>query len=403
MLIPYTRDYEKQMRGFYRTLSEKDRRRYAALEARKLPYGGISYLAELFGCDRKTIGRGLAELEELEQATPGDRIRKVGGGRKAALETIEGIDEVFLMVLEDYTAGDPMQEQIRWTNLTYQEIIDHMRVEGIRVSKPVVKQLLKKHGYVKRKAQRRLSTGEHKDRDQQFTHITSLKEQYEQAGNPIISVDTKKKELIGNLYRDGKLYTQEELAVLDHDYTYLAEGIAIPHAIYDVQKNCAYVNIGTSKDTSEFACDSIRRWWYNRGKYDYPDANSILMLVDSGGSNSYRHYIFKEDLQKLVDTLGIEIHVTHYPPYASKWNPVEHRLFPHITRSLKGVILRSHEMVKELIEKTKTKTGLRVKANIIDKVYETGRKYSEDFKETMSIVFDEVLPDWNYRAIPSNV
>jgi len=305
------------------------------------------------------------------------------------------------MVLNDYTAGDPMQEQVRWTNLTYQEIIDHMSAEGIRISKRVVKQLLKKHGYVKRKAQRRLSTGEHKDRDAQFARIASLKEEYEQAGNPIISVDTKKKESIGNLYRDGQLYTQEELEVWDHDFSYLAEEVAIPHAIYDVQQNRAYVNIGTSKDTSEFACDSIRRWWYNRGKYDYPKAKSILLLVDSGGSNSYRHYIFKEDLQKLVDTLGIEIRVAHYPPYASKWNPVEHRLFPHITRSLKGVILKSHEMVKELIEKTKTKTGLKVKANIIDKVYETGRSYSEDFKETMSIVFDEVLPSWNYTAVPS--
>lgn len=188
----------------------------------------------------------------------------------------------------------------------------------------------------------------------------------------------------------------------DHDFSDLAVGVAIPHAIYDVQNNRAYVNIGTSNDTSEFACDSIRRWWYNRGKYDYPAATSILLLVDSGGSNSYRHYVFKEDLQKLTDTLGIEIRVAHYPPYASKWNPVEHRLFPHITRSLKGVILKSHEMVKELIEKTKTKTGLRVKANIIDKIYETGRRYSENFKETMSIVFDELLPDWNYRAVPSN-
>ncbi len=163
------------------------------------------------------------------------------------------------------------------------------------------------------------------------------------------------------------------------------------------------MNIGTSKETSEFACDSIRRWWYNRGKYDYPGATSIFLLVDSGGSNSYRHYIFKEDLQKLADKIGIEIRVAHYPPYASKWNPVEHRLFPHITRSLKGVILKSHELVKELIGKTKTKTSLRVKANIIDKVYETGRTYSEGFKETMRIVFDDVLPQWNYTAVPSSI
>ncbi len=191
--------------------------------------------------------------------------------------------------------------------------------------------------------------------------------------------------------------------MFDHDFSQLAEGIAIPHAIYDVQNNTAYVNIGTSKETSEFACDSIRRWWYNRGRYDYPGATSILLLVDSGGSNSCRHYIFKEDLQRLSDKIGIEIRVAHYPPYASKWNPVEHRLFPHITRSLKGVILKSHEIVKELIGKTKTNKGLRVKANIINKVYETGRKYSEGFKETMRIVFDDILPRWNYKAVPANI
>ena len=196
--------------------------------------------------------------------------------------------------------------------------------------------------------------------------------------------------------------TREEIAVFDHDFSHLAEGVAIPHAIYDLQNNSAYVNIGTSKETSEFACDSIRRWWYNRGRYDYPSATSMLVLVDSGGSNSYRHYIFKEELQKLSDKIGLEIRVAHYPPYASKWNPVEHRLFPHVTRSLKGVILKSHQLVKELIEKTTTKTGLRVKANIIDKVYETGKKCSENFKETMRIIFDDFLPSWNYRAVPLN-
>ena len=192
-LKPYNDEHEQQMRAFYSSLSEKDKRRYGGLEARKLPYGGISYLCRVLGCDHKTIGRGLAELDGLEGAIEGDRIRKAGGGRKRALETIEGIDEIFLMVLENYTAGDPMQDQVRWTNLTYQEIIDHMSAEGIMISKPVVKQLLKKHGYVKRKAQKRLSTGEHGDRNAQFEHIAGLKADYEGSGNPIISVDTKKK------------------------------------------------------------------------------------------------------------------------------------------------------------------------------------------------------------------
>jgi hypothetical protein len=174
----------------------------------------------------------------------------------------------------------------------------------------------------------------------------------------------------------------------------------IPHGLYDLKSNNAYVNIGVSKDTSEFACDSIKAWWKNYGKLQYPNCTSILILADGGGSNSARHYIFKEDLQNLVDEIGVEIRMAHFPPYTSKWNPIEHRLFPHITRSLKGVILKSHDYVKELIENTKTRTGLEVKAHIIKKIYQTGRKYADNFKETMRIIFDDYLGKWNYRAIP---
>ena len=210
----------------------------------------------------------------------------------------------------------------------------------------------------------------------------------------------QKKELLGNLYRDGHIYSTGRIEVCDHDFPYLADGIIIPHTIYDLKCNKAYVNIGVSRDTSEFACDSIKLWRVTYGQFEYPNCNSILMLADGGGSNSSRHYIFKEDLQNLSDEIGVEIRVAHYPPYTSKWNPVEHRVFPHITRSLKGVILKSREYVKELIENTKTLTGLEVKAHIIKKVYETGRKYSDNFKETMRIIFDDYLGKWNYRTIP---
>ena len=162
------------------------------------------------------------------------------------------------------------------------------------------------------------------------------------------------------------------------------------------------MNIGTSKDTSEFVCDSIRDWWKEYGRIQYANSTSILLLADGGGSNSSRHYIFKEDLQKLVNEIGIEIRMAHYPPYTSKWNPVEHRVFPHITRSLSGVILRSYEFVKELIENTSTTTGLKVTANISKKIYETGRKYADNFKATMSIIFDTFLGQWNYKAVPEN-
>jgi len=189
--------------------------------------------------------------------------------------------------------------------------------------------------------------------------------------------------------------------VYDHDFESLAEGVVRLYGIYDQQKNTGFINIGTSNDTSAFVCDSIRLWWKNYGQEEYPNASSILALADGGGSNSSRYYIFKEDLQKLVDDLQIEIRIAHYPPYTSKWNPIEHRLFPHVTNAMKGVILKSYEMVEQLIQKTKTKTGLSVRTYLTTKEYHTGRKVQEGFKENMKIVFDEYLPKWNYTAIPS--
>jgi Rhodopirellula transposase DDE domain len=175
---------------------------------------------------------------------------------------------------------------------------------------------------------------------------------------------------------------------------------SLPHGIYDLKKNSAYINIGTNYETAEFACDSIKTWWNKQWKNDYKKANSILMLVDSGGSNSYRHYIFKEELQKLVNEIGIEIRVAHYPPYCSKWNPIEHRLFPHVTRAMQGVPLKSHNIAKQLIEKTTTTTGLQVAVNVIRKVYEKGKKVADDFKQTMKIKFDKNLGQWNYKVLP---
>ena len=175
----------------------------------------------------------------------------------------------------------------------------------------------------------------------------------------------------------------------------------IPHGLYDVKHNDGHVNLGTSHDTGEFACDSIERWWEDQGRAIYPRASSILLLCDGGGSNSASQYLFKEDLQRLVDRLGIEIRVAHYAPYCSKYYPIEHRLFPHVTRACQGVIFESVELVKELMEKARTSTGLQVTVEILDKVYQTGRKYAEGFKEDMKIMFDDILPKWNYKAVPS--
>ena len=239
-------------------------------------------------------------------------------------------------------------------------------------------------------------------RNEQFEQITEHKASYAAVGNPIVSMDTKKKEYIGNFYRDGSLYTTGELHTFDHDFTSFAEGVIIPHAIYDLQRNRGFINIGTSRDTSEFACDSLRNWWQQEGKTDYPNATSILVLCDGGGSNNSRYYIFKQDLQALADEIGIEIRIAHYPPYCSKYNPIEHRLFPHVTQACQGVIFKSLDLVCQLMAKTKTQQGLSVTVDVLDRVYETGRKVADDFRETMTIVFDDVLPQWNYTAVPQS-
>lgn len=307
-----------------------------------------------------------------------------------------------MRVLQDYTAGDPMREGVRWTNLTQQEIGERLTAAGTPVSRTVVKDLLRTHRYVKRKAQKAHAMGHHPDRNAQFENIAQLKQTYVASENPIVSMDTKKKELVGNLYRPGQLYTQEVVKTFDHDFPSAALGVVIPHGLYDLKRNVGHVNLGTSHDTSEFACDSLRRWWESQGQAAYPRATSLLLLCDSGGSNSARQYLFKEDLHRLAEGLGLEIRVAHYPSYASKYNPIEHRLFPHLTRACQGVILHTINLVKELMEKAKTKTGLCVTVDILDKVYRTGRKVADSFKQNMPILFDPVLPNWNYRAVPRN-
>ncbi len=206
--------------------------------------------------------------------------------------------------------------------------------------------------------------------------------------------------MIGNFFRDGKILTQDKVNVNDHDFRSLAEGMAIPHGLYDIGLNRGYITVGDSHDTSEFACDCIYKWWQEHGQVNYPNATSMLFLCDCGGSNNARHYIFKEKLQELANKIGIEIRIAHYPPYTSKYNPIEHRLFPHVTRACKGVIFKSLEIVKEHIGKAATKTGLKVVCSMIGKKYKTGQKVADGFKETMKIVFDEYLPKWNYKAVP---
>src|SRR5664280_1582940 len=264
----------------------------------------------------------------------------------------------------------------------------------------VVKQLLKKHGFVERKMQKAVTMKACKDRNEQFENSRAdkriLKEQESD-----YQYRCQKKEFIGNFYREGKVYCTQPLKVYDHDFNTFSDGVVIPHGIYDLKRNEGYITLGTSKDTSEFCCDCIKDWWKKYGKENDPGSNSVLTLADGGGSNSSRHYIFKEDLQKLVDEIGIEIRMAHYPSYASKYNPIEHRLFCHITSACKGAVFSSIDVVKSLVDKTSTSTGLKVFSTIKDKVYAKARKVSETFKENMKIVFDDYLGKWNYKVIPN--
>lgn len=294
-----------------------------------------------------------------------------------------------------------MREEVRWTHLSLHEIVRLFAERGhLHVSAHVVRRLLLKHHYRRRKAQKRKAMKKVVHRNEQFEHIAGLKQDYHAAGNPVVSMDTKKKELIGNFYRPGHLYTQSEIQTYDHDFPSMADGVVIPHGIYDIFLNRGYLHLGKSRDTSEFACECLKRWWIHYGRIDYPHATSILVLCDGGGSNHCRHMIFKEDLQRLCNELGIEIRIAHYPPYCSKYNPIEHRLFPHVTRACQGVIFTSVALVRDLMATTRTRTGLKVVVDIIDKVYFTKRKASEKFRNNVPLIFEDLLPQWNYRAVP---
>lgn len=307
-------------------------------------------------------------------------------------------------MIAEHIAGDPMNANIRWVKLSRSEISDKMALFDIKVSRKIVKKLLKKHKFVKRKMQRKRSTGKSADREQQFKNIISEKERFMNSDNPIISIDTKKKEQVGgNLHRDGSVYCTQAIEASDHDYPHLADLKIAPHGIYDIKQNKAHVNIGTSAETAEFICDSLKNWWLNNGKNDFPRANEVLIFCDAGGANSYRHHIFKVELQKLVNEINMPLKLVHYPPYASKWNPIEHRVFPHVTRVLEGVPLNTVAEAKCRIESAKTKTGLTVTADIIQKKYEKGKRAAKNFMQNIKIKFGESVPKLNYTIYPMEI
>lgn len=293
-----------------------------------------------------------------------------------------------------------MDSDVKWTNLKCSHISNLLKANAVDAGVHVVKQLLKICGFVKRKMAKTNSLKETKNRNEQFEYIAKLKEEFISEKLPILSIDTKKKEMLGNFYRDGKLYTIEPIKVNDHDFNTFADGIIVPHGIYDMNNNKCYLTLGKNKDTAEFVCDNIEYHWNNSIKQLYPKADKMLILCDGGGSNSSRHHVVKEQLQKLSERLKKKIVIAHYPAYCSKWNPIEHKAFCHITRAWQGVVFNSYEIVKELAEKATTKNGFTVDVHINEKIYVTGNKASVDFLKLNLVEFNEFLPNWNYSFKP---
>jgi Rhodopirellula transposase DDE domain len=310
--------------------------------------------------------------------------------------------DTFHAVLDESTAGSPVAEEIIWTDLTASDIAARITASGSPVSVHIVEQLLEAHGYHRRKAQKDRPLGEHQDRDAQFQNITRLKSEYRDSLNPVLSIDTKKRELLGAFYRPGRLLATQTRHAFDHDFPSYAAGVVIPHGLYDLRLNRGYLHLGTSHDSSAFACDCLKDWWWRFGREQYPRATSLLLLCDGGGSNSVNTYLFKADLQELVNEIGVEVRVAHYPPYTSKYNPIEHRLFCHVTRACQGMLFESLAVVKQLMEKTRTVAGLRVVVDVVAKVYATGRKVAESVKTALHLIRDLVLPKWNYRILPQD-
>lgn len=332
---------------------------------------------------------------------PVGRVRATGAGRKRIFHHYPNVDQAFLSVIDAYIAGDPCNNKIRWVGLTNAQIKKALKEVGYCVGKNIVRKLLKNHGFVKRKMQRKKACGRYEKRDEQFNTISNLIDQCKRTGTPVISMDTKKKEYLGDLYREGEVYSTQAIEVYDHDYSHLATGKVIPHGIYDLHKNKAHINLGKTHETADFISHSLTKWWESIGRQDYPDADELVLLCDAGGANSYRHHIFKTAMQSFADKVQLCVRIAHYPPYASKWNPIEHRLFPHITRALSGIPLTCIKQMKKIISAVTTSTGLITSAKIISKVFDTGNRATKEMVAKLNIEFDPLLPELNYTIRPT--
>jgi hypothetical protein len=381
-------------------LDEKGRRLFAANEARAAGRGGIAAVSQVTGIARSTIGRG---LEDLLSGTVlrSKRVRRQGGGSKPATETQPGLLEALNDLVQSSIRGDP-EAALLWVSKSQRHLSAELAKQGFVAGQKLVGRLLKRLGFSLQANQKTREGASHPDRNAQFEHISAEVKAFQAAGQPVISVDTKKKELVGDFKNGGRELRPkgQPEPVRVHDFIIPELGKAVPYGVYDVAANAGWVNLGISHDTAAFAVESIRRWWHELGTARYPDATRLLINADCGGSNGVRVRLWKRELQVLADELGIAITVCHLPPGTSKWNRIEHRLFAFITQNWRGKPLVSYEVIVQLIANTTTKTGLTVACRLDADVYEKGIKVSDAEMDALNIKLADFHGEWNYTIAP---
>jgi transposase len=394
----------ERIRNTLPLLDERQRRLYLANEAKAIGHGGITQVSKVSGVSRVTITQGMAEINsENYQATAQTRCRRKGGGRKPIETKNPEILEELEKLLEPHTKGDPMT-LLKWTSKSMRNLESALAQKGHKASDTVIAEMLKKLGYSLQANKKDLAIKpSHPDRDAQFEHINKKALEQMQAGCPVISIDAKKKENIGNFKNNGAEYSPKGMPVkvLDHDFPIKELGKAVPYGVYDIMKNAGFVNVGISGDTAEFAVESIRKWWYAVGCLEYPGAESIYITADSGGSNGVRIKLWKVKLQELSNELGITLKISHFPAGTSKWNKIEHRLFSFISKNWRGRPLVSLAVIVDLIGSTTTKAGLTVKCVVDHKEYKKGIEVSDTELAEVNLLGDEFHSDWNYSIMPN--
>ncbi len=386
-------------------LNERQRRLYLAAEAQVLGYGGISLVSRATNISRPVIHAGLKELEglDLSEELEDGRIRRPGGGRKRTVLVDETLRSDLEALLEPATIGDP-QSPLRWTTKSTRSLANELKIKGHQTSHSMVADLLHELGYSLQSNRKNLEGTQHDDRNAQFEFIASMAKTLLDQGEPVISVDAKKKELVGGFANSGKIWRPkgEPEEVLVHDFIDPSLGRANPYGIYDIGRNEGWVSVGVDHDTASFAAESISRWWQKMGSVGYPDATELMITADGGGSNGSRVRLWKLELQKLSNEIGIPITVCHLPPGTSKWNKIEHRMFSYITMNWRGRPLVSHEVIINSIANTKTKTGLRIKAELDTNTYPLGVKVSDEQLSQVNIDRADFHGEWNYTISPQN-